>query len=1062
MNDHSSTPFFNLGNITVLNDADGLDAFLAREITFALGASRQDRFWKSGKFTLGKVVEKFLSTHTIGQKDGPSITQGALVGSERKSVAVRQNSILMVDVDTGADMGETLHRIADMGLFCVAWTTHSHMKPTTEVSERAIVNFLKKQKISRDIEGDDVIAYLSEVKKYAPAIVESCVVANREHTPEGVKYLVEHDPMPRFRLMFVLSEPFDFVNTGTQQERIALWKQKYEWFSELLGVSWDSTCVDPARLMYLPRKSTPDMPSDIVIVNGTALDLDLVQEPELDALESAGRAMGREHGTIKSAAEELIPGITKWAGKHANTFAFADMLEAVEPENRRGNASIPGGWTHRCPNADGHSEGDNPDDKGFVCGNGEDNLNDTGFVAFCMHDTCKSESDSDRLWFLAKFMVENNLGLDDLIPYCPEWQEETNAAAEEERRVITLRERIMACPKNDIPAREALMREMAQAYTDIRWRVAITQLIVDKDIYNALGFTNQIVFKTVWNAMKQAARAEQIARATADGSMGHRVPDNPETARIIWKDWDHEDKVRVVAAVFKRKNKQKPQVYLNASGEPVYIVSTYSGIMFKPVDKGRWSVVLSGMMTFKTVNSQTGIESGVAPFADVVEDIASLARDALDLPVVASVTQVPIFGADGTLLKENGYDAANQVYIECPFKIRPVSDAPSEDEVGEAVQLLMGEAIRDFPFSDSFTGDDIAPVYQEERGADGHLIPNWERGHVSRLHAMLMPLTAFARNMIDGPCPAFHIDKATPATGAGFLTNVLAMILTGTEAAPETLPSNNLSEETRKKITTGLKNNRPIMFWDNINHKVDSADLASALTAGKWQDRLLGGNEEVSIPVRNIWVFAGNNLSFTHEMYRRMVPVRLDANMQNPQNRDPSMFKHAPLTEWLRQARPDLVWACHTLVQNWLAQGAPPGSGSLGTFENWARVMTGILEAAGLQGALSTIPAYVGTGDDEQHGYIEVAEFMTAVFKHEEFNAQAIADTMSAESDPEIAALLDLMGIKMRPGMSLSRSIGKWLNKHMVGQTYELPSGSRVKMTKRLLNGKSLYGFQPF
>jgi hypothetical protein len=72
--------------------------------------------------------------------------------------------------------------------------------------------------------------------------------------------------------------------------------------------------------------------------------------------------------------------------------------------------------------------------------------------------------------------------------------------------------------------------------------------------------------------------------------------------------------------------------------------------------------------------------------------------------------------------------------------------------------------------------------------------------------------------------------------------------------------------------------------------------------------------------------------------------------MEHPARRPASDFKHHPLEHWVDHNRGDLLWACLTLGQAWVAKGRPPFSGArtMGTFEAWVRVIGGILDVAGL------------------------------------------------------------------------------------------------------------------
>jgi len=105
-----------------------------------------------------------------------------------------------------------------------------------------------------------------------------------------------------------------------------------------------------------------------------------------------------------------------------------------------------------------------------------------------------------------------------------------------------------------------------------------------------------------------------------------------------------------------------------------------------------------------------------------------------------------------------------------------------------------------------------------------------------------------------------------------------------------------------------------------------------------------------ALPNRATWIATGNNLTASNEITRRMVWIRLMPNVEHPARRPASDFKHHPLEHWVDQNRGELLWACLTLGQAWVARGRPPFSGTrtMGTFVAWVRVVGGILDVAGL------------------------------------------------------------------------------------------------------------------
>jgi hypothetical protein len=98
-------------------------------------------------------------------------------------------------------------------------------------------------------------------------------------------------------------------------------------------------------------------------------------------------------------------------------------------------------------------------------------------------------------------------------------------------------------------------------------------------------------------------------------------------------------------------------------------------------------------------------------------------------------------------------------------------------------------------------------------------------------------------------------------------------------------------------------------------------------------------------------------------MARRLVRIRLDPHTDRPWQR--SDFRHPDLMSWVRANRARLVAACLTLCQAWIAAGRPRGGRSIGSFENWAHVLGGVLEVAGIPGFLGNLEEMMESSDSE-------------------------------------------------------------------------------------------------
>jgi hypothetical protein len=215
--------------------------------------------------------------------------------------------------------------------------------------------------------------------------------------------------------------------------------------------------------------------------------------------------------------------------------------------------------------------------------------------------------------------------------------------------------------------------------------------------------------------------------------------------------------------------------------------------------------------------------------------------------------------------------------------------------------------------------------------------------------------------MIDGPTPLHLIEKPTQGTGATLVVDAICLIVTGSRASVMTEGSDD--EEWRKRLTAKLRQVPSIVLIDNLRRPLDSSALAAALTAPFWEDRVLGVSETTRLPIRCIWIATGNNPEFSGEMSRRLVRIRLDARTDQPWRR--GGFRHPNLMLWVQANRTRLVSACLTLCRAWIAAGKPRGTRTIGSYEDWAAVMGGLLEVIGVPGFLSNIDEMLDASDGE-------------------------------------------------------------------------------------------------
>ena len=319
----------------------------------------------------------------------------------------------------------------------------------------------------------------------------------------------------------------------------------------------------------------------------------------------------------------------------------------------------------------------------------------------------------------------------------------------------------------------------------------------------------------------------------------------------------------------------------------------------------------------------------------VVNDL--LARPEPPLPVLEAIVGVPTYAADGSLDTAPGYSARARRYYAPPagFRAPPVPARPTAAQVAAARDLLLGDLIGDFPFV----------------------------GDGERAHALALLLQPFARALIDGPTPLHLIEKPQVGTGATLLAEMLLFPATGEPLAAMT--EGRDEDEWRKRLTARLRPGPAAILIDNIRDRLDTAQLASALTAREWEDRLLGTSDTIRLPVRCAWIATGNNPALSGEIARRTIRIRLDSRVDRPWLR--TDFRHPDLRGWAAEHRPALVGAALTLVAAWLAAGRPrdPAAPRLGMFEHWSRVIGGILDVAGVPGFLANLDELYDNADTE-------------------------------------------------------------------------------------------------
>jgi hypothetical protein len=310
-----------------------------------------------------------------------------------------------------------------------------------------------------------------------------------------------------------------------------------------------------------------------------------------------------------------------------------------------------------------------------------------------------------------------------------------------------------------------------------------------------------------------------------------------------------------------------------------------------------------------------------------------LVQAALPFPVLEAIVDIPIFSPDGSLHKVPGYDAKTKTYFDPAPGMAEINipTHPTEDEINRARDVLLEDFMGDFPFASP----------SDKANAVGAI------------------LTPFIQQMDIFPIPAALYEAPVPGSGKSKLAELSLAIGAGSRLKASSQPPRE--EEAKKVITSAVLANFGVLLIDNIEGRFSSPTLAFALTTPHYTDRLLGGNEMLTMPWRLIVVLTANNAVLDQDLVRRSYRIRIDPQMERPQDR--TGFRQGNLHGWCRENRPSLAQAALTLIMAWVAADRPPGKVTMGSFDRWAKTIGGILDYVGIPGFLANARQFSETAN---------------------------------------------------------------------------------------------------
>jgi len=368
-------------------------------------------------------------------------------------------------------------------------------------------------------------------------------------------------------------------------------------------------------------------------------------------------------------------------------------------------------------------------------------------------------------------------------------------------------------------------------------------------------------------------------------------------------------------------------------------------------------------------------------------------------PPLTTIAKSPVVRPDGSIASTKGYDPRTGVYLEIDDAWPEIPEHPTNADIAASVALIRNELLGDFYFAT-------------------------ESDRANFVAALLTPLV---RPAYEGCTPLLALNGFQPGTGKGLAVDLIFILATGERSRPSPMPRDD--EELRKAITATLIAGLPIHCYDNLSGELRSPNLAAMLTATRWADRLLGQSQNAYLDNRCVWTATGNAISVGGDLARRVVLITLLADRHDPHQR--GGFRHPDLPAWALEHRRELVVALLILVRHWFRVGCPPPNHTLGGgFENWSRVVGGVVEAAGFPGFLELQAKRAEAADiDAEH----IGSLLEALFHQwpDGFSAKQVAIGTSLVDDIHIQEFLNYVldlptDLGQRP-----RVVGTFFRKHL-------------------------------
>ena len=288
--------------------------------------------------------------------------------------------------------------------------------------------------------------------------------------------------------------------------------------------------------------------------------------------------------------------------------------------------------------------------------------------------------------------------------------------------------------------------------------------------------------------------------------------------------------------------------------------------------------------------------------------------------------------------------------------------------------------------------------------------------------------------------PLFVVSKPKAGTGATLLVKIIWQVICGFDATG--LPPSENEEEFKKTLLSEVRENVPLVFYDNVE-RLTSNTLAAFLTSGsRWAGRMLGHTRQMYLPkMQQVWA-TGNHVVLNKDLTSRTIYIHLDAKMADPTKRRVRKMRHHNIMKYAESRRLVLLASLLKLVENWIEkdQPPPPESWKMQRYDEWSHCVLGILRAAGCE--VSPIADAADRLDESTHrwqGFFQTWYNNGLARRPEDWELPlaSLVDFWESLDEPPVAFFSNATEQKKKSlvGTWIGRNCGPW----------ELENGKQIK-----------------